>query len=124
MSELKLSFGSVGTEPHVFTRRGDGLYVLPSAQPSRLYRYSNLADRGWQFAKLAEPGLELRFTVWMNENTSVIEAVSGSNDSGSRVVYSGEYECTIAKLDRRLTHGTFSRYFAVLVGSRVPQDAP
>lgn len=123
MRELKLSFGDMNAEPYVFNRRRDGLYVLPSARPSRFYRYSNLADRGWQFARLAEPGIELRFTVWMNENTSVIETADDSSESNGGVFYRGKYECTIAKLDKRPTRGTCSRYFVVLVGSRVPRSA-
>ncbi|WP_323673036.1 hypothetical protein [Candidatus Poriferisodalis multihospitum] len=114
MSRLSMTFGTDADMPRTFTSRHDGLIVLADRMTIALYRCSRLGDSMLGYSTLDQRSAELRFTVYMNDNTAVLDDANAAYGTPEGCICIGDHEFGIVTLNSWWKRGSIARYFARL----------
>ena len=117
MSRLTMTFGTDADVTRTFTSRHDGLIVLADRMTVALYRCSRLGDSALSYSTLDERSAELRFTVYMNDNTAVLDDALEAYGTPEGRIGIGDHEFGIVSLNTWWKRDSIARYFARLTAS-------
>lgn len=114
MSSLRVTFGEQPQIACTFTSKRHGLIVLSNRRDAALYGYARLEDRAWHYASLDARYAELRFTLFMGDETRIFdEAHERQGLPEGRIRIDG-MDWSSAELRHWIRKGHFSRYFVRL----------